>query len=271
MVGLEFTFDLDDHVLLKHPAHQIILSWEEHELFLTFHEVDLDECHRVAFFGDDFALVGENAAGHDHLVVRECLPVDGDGNAVERMPADIDGQEFLLVLEHNFFVKPVDFEFKIVVEASEEEDRLEQVHTIICRRHQAVEGTRESEHFQSAFVEPFLRNLVEQVLDVVERPRVHDMGHGRLSEPFDGAEPETDVIALDAEPDIRFIDVRRQDVLAGRPGLGHIVRDLGLVVTEDGEECGIELDWIMSLEIGRLIRDVRITLLLSLSRAACAL
>lgn len=84
------------------------------------------------------------------------------------------------------------------------------------------------------------------------------MRHRRLTESLDGTESETDIIAFDAEPDIRFIDVRWQNFLPGRACLGYIVRDLGLIVTEDGEERGIELDWIMSLEIGRLIRDVRI-------------
>lgn len=85
------------------------------------------------------------------------------------------------------------------------------------------------------------------------------MRHRRVTESLDGAESETDVIAFNAEPDIRFIDVRRQDVLPSRTSLGYIVRDLGLVVTEDSEERGIELNRIMGLEIGRLIRDVRIT------------
>ena len=76
-----------------------------------------------------------------------------------------------------------------------------------------------------------------------------------LADVLDGQQAEPDGVVLDRELDERPVDVRRPDLDAQPPALGHRGGDLLLVVAEGGQDAGHVLDGVVRLQVRGLVGD----------------
>ncbi|VCU09306.1 hypothetical protein RHODGE_RHODGE_02480 [Rhodoplanes serenus] len=125
----------------------------------------------------------------------------------------------------------------------------------------AVEGAGRREILQHPLVDLARIDAMREVREVAERPLAasrHDGLHRLPADALDGGERVEDRVAVDVEVDARAVDRRRRHRDAEPLRLRAEIGELVGVAHVEGHRGGQELDRIVRLEVGGLVRDQRV-------------